>query len=117
MVILKVESAFARSVGQSLHLAGIDKAAAVEDDFRDVLPFGAIGHQCSDARRGGNIGLHGLVARKFLFGRIDSGKGAARLIVDDLRIDVLARKVDGQTRPRRSARDLLPKARVPDLDR
>src|SRR6266446_2155931 len=53
-IMLEVESAFAGGIGKRFHFAVINVAAAVEDDFRDVLRLRAFGHEFAnrDRRRG-----------------------------------------------------------------
>src|SRR6476469_5056831 len=94
--ILELQSAFAGSVGEGLHPAMEQKAAAIEYDLADTDLLGALGESLADGRRT-IAGRAGLALEVLVQGR-RRGEGLALRIVDDLRIDVPARTVDRKSR-------------------
>src|SRR6266508_377460 len=105
--VSKLQSAFAGGVGERLHLAVIDVAAAVKHDFPDPLFSGAVGHQFSDPLRGADVGtgLGFLLQPGVERGRVRESLAAR--VVDDLRVDVLAALEDRQSRAIHRSPDLL----------
>src|SRR5690606_26765054 len=103
----EVEAGLAGRVGEGLDLAVIGEAAAVEDDRLDAGSLGLFGDGFADLRSGflaRALGRRPLLERR---GRGDRPSGG---VVDDLGVDVLIGKVDGETRTLRGAGDFLPDA-------
>ena len=106
---LEFKTTFAGGIGKGLDLASEEEASAVEDHGFDFGVSGTLGYQLSDSfgcSLAGSAGLNG---------GIEGGSGAKGLaghVIDDLGVDVLVRKMDGQTRAIGSSGDLLPDAAV-----
>ena len=58
---LEVQAGFARGVGQGLHPAVIEVAAAIEDDVLDALFDRALGDELADPGGGVLVGALGLL--------------------------------------------------------
>src|SRR3712207_4466563 len=95
-IVLELQSAFARGIGESLHAAVEQETATVENHAGDARLPGALGQTAADALRGRNRRAGG--AAHVLLERRGRGDGAARPIVDDLGVDVPARAVDRKPR-------------------
>src|SRR6185312_13616557 len=80
---LELQSAFAGSVGEGLHPAMEEEAAAVEHDLADAGLLRPV---------------RARLALDFLVERRGGGQRLARAVVDHLRVDVTARAVDRQPR-------------------
>src|SRR6476661_6462024 len=105
--MLELQPAFAGSVGHRLHAAVILVPATVEDDLRDPLVLGDRGDLLPDLER-----LLRLLPFADLHGR-DRRERTRRLIVDELRRDVLQRAEDDEARTLRRPLHALPNAQVP----
>src|SRR4051812_1039824 len=96
---LELQPAFAGSVGECLHSAVIEIAAAIEDDLRNPGCDGSLGNQLANLAGSGGVraGLEllaeGLVERG---GRRDR---AAAGVVDHLRINMLGRAENAEPQP------------------
>src|SRR6185503_11747226 len=105
--ILELQSAFAGSVGEGLHPAMEEEAAAVEHDLADAGLLRPVRERLADCS--GAILGRARLALDFLVERRGGGQRLARAVVDHLRVDVPARAVDRQprlasgTRPERGA--------------
>src|SRR5262245_1296871 len=75
----------------------IEIAATVEDDLLHARLDGAAGDQLAHRGRGRDV-VALLFARLHAFARIRRRDGAALRVVDELRVDVLARAVHGEAR-------------------
>ena len=73
----------------------IDKAATVEDDGLDALGLGTFGDQLTDGSRRGAVACAASTLEISLEGRC-RGQSLAKLVVNDLRIDMLLRAMHGQ---------------------
>jgi hypothetical protein len=89
---LELQSGFARRVGQSLYATMKEKTAAIEHDLRDARLGGALRNALADfgSRVLGRAGLDLAV----LVQRRRGCDRAARLVVDDLGVDMPARAMD-----------------------
>src|SRR2546429_750248 len=106
---LKPQSSRASAVAQRLDPPVIAISAAIEDRGLDPLRLRALAKQRSDG-----FGPLALLALAVL--RVDARRGdegPARVVVDELRVDVRERAEHGETRPVRAAADLLAHALVP----
>src|SRR5687768_5852942 len=106
--LLELQSLGSRAVRDFLDLAVIDVAAAVEDDLRDALRLGPLGHRLPDQPRrlAGRRPALELALDRLLAG-VGLGQGAAREVVDHLGVGVLLALVDRQARSLRGAVDPL----------
>src|SRR5712691_495569 len=114
MIFLKLQSCFARRVGQRLHAAVIQIPAAVEHHGVDALVLGALGNQLPDGLGAGEIASIGGV----LLVRGGRNHGMAPGVVDQLRVDVFYTAEHGEARPLLGAVHAAADARVyaqPDL--
>ncbi len=100
--ILKFESAFARRVGQRFHFAVIKKSTPIENDLVDLLREQTLGDQFPDLLRRRAIGGMFAFSAQSLLRRAGGDQRLARFVVDDLRVNMFARK-NGRTRRGRSA--------------
>src|SRR5215471_13649958 len=105
---LKIQAAFACRIGQRLDLSVIDITAAVEHHLGDALGLRAFRDELADPRRRRPVGLRLCLLAKTFIERRSMGESASRLVVDDLRVDVLAALEHREPRPRRRAFQLLP---------
>src|SRR5437016_7330246 len=93
---LKLQSCFARGIGQRLDASMILKAAAVEDHTLDAFFLGALGHQLADGFGGGHVAAFGL-------GTLGDARcrhqRIAFAIIDDLGVDMGLAAKHRQARP------------------
>src|SRR5580704_2932954 len=94
--VSEIQSAFARRLGQSLDPAVIEVAAAIEYHVLDALFLGALRDQLADrlGRVDAGAGLQAFARR--LLDRRRRSERDARVVVDDLGIDVLGRAEHGE---------------------
>src|SRR4051812_2853426 len=94
--ILELQSAFARSVGEGLHPAMEEEAAAVEHDARHAGLLGALGERLAD---GSSAVLRsaGRTLDVLVQARSRGQRGAGR-VINDLGVDVTAGAVDRKPR-------------------
>jgi hypothetical protein len=95
--ILELQSGSARGLGQRLDFSVIDETASVKNDLADIPRFGAFGEEVADSRGAGNV--RALDAAPLVAGRGGDQSGAFG-VINDLRIDVLAGKMDSEARTR-----------------
>ena len=86
---LKFQSAFARRIGESFYFAVILGAAAIEDDFVDFLGQEAFRDRFSHFFSRGAIRA-ALPLPTNLFHRPRGRESLAGIVIDDLRVDMLA---------------------------
>src|SRR5262245_11801301 len=108
-ILLEIEPAGARSVGERLHAPVIEVAAAVERHLRDALRLRPLGEQLADRRADGGLALALDAPLQVVTARCRGERDAAR-VVDDLGVDVGRAAVDRQTRTLRGALDAAPDA-------
>src|SRR6185312_5958617 len=102
----KLQAALTGAVGHRLHAAVVSVPRSIEHDAADACCLRALRDRLSDGRRA------------FLLFAIAHGKighreqRAVRHVVDDLRVDVLERAPDNQTRALRRAFDALAHAQL-----
>src|SRR5688572_1990255 len=88
---LKLQSCFARGIGDRLHAPVIKKSVAVEHHALDALLDQALGNRLPDRLRAGDIAALGLLPERALDRRLDArrrGDRAAGHVVHDLHVDV-----------------------------
>src|SRR5690242_946618 len=95
---LEIEAARAGGVGQGLHPAMKEIAAAIEDDGGDAGGLGALGEELADGFRRFLVGAGLAAAQRLIEGRC-RGQRVAGDIVDDLRVDVPPRAEHREPRP------------------
>ena len=96
--ILKFQSAFARRVGQRFYFAVIKKSTAIENRLINIPGQQTLGDGFANLLRRSTIGgMFALAAERFLrcAGR---DQGLARLVVDDLGVDMFAGKINAEPR-------------------
>src|SRR5688500_18740960 len=103
----ELQSALTGAIGHCLHAAVISVSSAVEDDLRDARVLCPGGESLADFR--GSLGLLPLGDA----GVRDGQDSPLRAIVDELRVDVLDRAVNDETRTLRGTRHLLAHAQMP----
>src|SRR5262249_13558543 len=97
---LKLQSCFARGIGERLHAPVIFVAAAIEHHALDSLVFGALCHQLADGLRRRDVAAVGF--RALIHARCRYQRRAAA-IVDNLRVDVRHAAENRQARTLRRA--------------
>src|SRR5690606_38796552 len=103
----ELQPGLARGVGEGLDAAVILIATALEADLVNTGGPGPLGHQPADDRGGGLVAaVAGLLAEARLEGA-GRGEGGRRVVVDDLRVDVLGAAEDRQPGPLGVAVQLL----------
>src|SRR5258708_11507707 len=113
-IVLELQSGLAGGVGQRLHAAMVQIAAAVEDDAGDPGGHGALGQRTTDGGGRGGVGPVALqLALQPAFAARRSHEGAPLGVVDDLRGDVVQAAEDGEPRALRGAGHPLADAAVP----
>src|SRR3954469_16407052 len=90
---LEIQAALARGVGERLDAPVVAVAAAIEHDVLDALLDRALGDELADRLGGIDIGSGLQAAAQVLLQRRGRGNRRALSVVDDLRVDVLARAV------------------------
>ena len=88
---LKFQSAFARRIRQSFHFSVINETAAIEDDFLDFLCKQTLRDRFADLLRDARFAAAFFAAKSF-FRRRSRRQRLAGIVIDDLRINMLARK-------------------------
>src|SRR5580704_1413530 len=103
---LKLQSCFARRVGQCLHAAVIQVTTPVEHNFFMTRRLGPLGDQLADGLRAGDIAATleagGLLVRSSRHQRMSLA------IVDDLRVNIRHAAEHSEARPLLRALDLAP---------
>src|SRR5262245_43810878 len=99
---LELQPGLAGGVGQGLDAAVVLEAAPVEDHRLDPLLLGPAGDELADRLGRGHVGSLLLLEVLVHGGR--GAQGLARLVVDDLGVDVGLAAEDGQARPPGRAR-------------
>src|SRR5438270_1065428 len=107
-IALKLQSGFARSVGERLDSAVIKEAAAVEHDLLDAGCLRLVGDGLAHSR-----GLLQAVALLLQRDRRRRRERAPALVVDDLRVEMVEAAEHGETRPLRGAGGVHAHAAVP----
>ena len=97
---LEFKSAFACRVRQRFHFALVLKPAAIEHYFVDLFSQCALGDDLADNFSACAIGCGFILSKHVLLGGRRRNQRFARIIIDHLGINVLARKVDRQSRTR-----------------
>src|SRR4029078_2194071 len=117
LVILEFKPAFTGRVSQSLYLPMIDKAAAIENHLGNLLSSSAVCEELTNFCRRRDVWPNSGISGKLLFGGVDRRNRASGLVVNDLCVNMLARKGNRQPRSLRCSRDLFPKPLMAHLDR
>ena len=106
--MLEVQPAFASRFRQGLDAAMVDEGATIEDDVGDAGFLGTLGDELANRRSSFLVGAGLQRLAQVQVERRGGSKRAAGDVVDDLRIDVLRRTVNRETRT--SVGDLLQRA-------
>src|SRR5580658_1923704 len=102
---LEFQPRFARRFGQRCDPAVILVSTAIEDHEFDARGAGALGNLLADSFRRSDIAASLEIFARFLVDRTGRGERAPGAIVDNLRVNVANRAIDGEPRPLRGALD------------
>ena len=105
---IELQSALAGAVGERLDAPVVEVAAAVEHDLADAGGLGPLGDQLADLAAASRPCAR-LAQRRPRARRRPPACG--RVVVDDLRVDVLVRAEHGQARPLGACRATFPRTR------
>src|SRR6266850_1745421 len=110
--ILKFQSTFPRRVGQRFHFAVVKKSTTIKNRLVDILRQQTLRDQLPDFLRCRAIG--GMLARaaQFFFRRPGRDQGLTRFVIDHLRVNMFAGKIDAETRTFRRPGNLPPNTAV-----
>src|SRR5439155_10623799 len=108
--VLKLQSRFARRLGQSLHAPVIQVTAPVEYDLLHALGLRPLGDQLADRLRPRHVAA-GLESRRLL-DRRSRNQRVPLAVVDHLGVDVGYAPKDSEARTLLASLDLLPDARM-----
>src|SRR5438552_1744242 len=100
---LKDQAARARRVGQGLDPSVVLVAAAIEDDLLDALRLRLLREHLADRLGRGHVAAARVRAAEFLAAAVRRQHRPPRVVVDQLRVDVLRGAEHRQPRPRRRA--------------
>ena len=108
--ILKFESTLARRVGQRFHFAVVKKSTTIKNRLVDVLREQAFGDHLPDLLRCRAIGRMFSLAAQFFLRRAGGDQRLARIIIDDLRVNMFPGKINTETWTFRGAGNFAPDA-------
>src|SRR4051812_20562547 len=112
---LELQARFARGISERHHAPMVDVAIAVEDDLVDALRLELLGDGGPDLLGALALLETGELRNNRLVQRRRGRDRLVRVVVDDLRVDMLGRAEDAQARPLGRARHLLADAVLPTL--
>src|SRR5262245_35137144 len=113
VILLELQAAGARAVGERLHAPVIEIAAAIEADLLDTALLRALGEQLAHGRADRGLAL-ALGARAEILAARCRGQRDPAHVVDDLRVDVTRAPEHRQARPLGRADHPLADAVAPD---
>src|SRR5437867_1387860 len=114
---LKHQAAGARRIGERLHASVIHVAAAIEHHALDALRLGLLGQELADELGGRDVAALRLAGAEDLAPAVHRQERPPRVVVDQLRIDVVQAAEHRQSRPPRGAAYEPPQPLMPDVAR
>src|SRR2546426_9697172 len=101
LLSLKSQSASAGRVGKRLHPPMVPVASAVEHHPVDPAGLGLLGEELADRRRRGNVAAGRVLGPECLAAAVGGEERPPRVVVDELRIDMVEAPEHGEAGPRR----------------
>src|SRR5881296_3250246 len=114
---LENEPAGASRVGKRLHAPVVHIAAAIEYHALDSLRLRLLGQELSNEFGGGDVAPGGLARTEHLAPTVHGQERSPRVVVYELRVDVVQAAEHGQPRPRLGAAQESAEPPMPDVPR
>src|SRR5437870_10095381 len=117
LLSLKSQSASAGRVGKRLHPPMVPVASAVDHPPLDPAGLGLLREERADRLRRGNVAAGRVLGPERLAAAVGGEERPPRVVVDELRIDMVEAPEHGEAGPRRGPAQVAPDPPVPQVAR